>query len=48
MRGDISQQATMLTTMTPDQFVPGDHPIREMKRIVDGALVELSPVFSTM
>lgn len=48
MRGDVSQQATMLTTMTPDQFVPGDHPIREIKLIVDRALVELSPVLGAM
>ena len=48
MRGDVSQQAIMLTTMTPDQFVPDDHPIREIKGIVDQALAELSPIFSRM
>lgn len=48
MRGDVDQQAIMFTTMTPDQFVPSDHPIREIKRIVDAALAQLSPVFNQM
>src|SRR5712692_11548479 len=48
MRGDRSEQAIMLTTMTPNDFVPGDHPMRAIKPIVDRALAELSPVFSRM
>src|SRR5712692_10136309 len=48
MRGDASQQATMLTAITPDAKVPQDHPIRAIKPIVDRALLELSPVFSAM
>lgn len=48
MRGDSDQQAVMFTTMTPNDFVPGDHPIREIKRIVDAALAQLSPVFNQM
>ena len=48
MRGDQTQQATMLTAITPDAKVPQDHPIRAIKPIVDGALRELSPLFNAM
>jgi len=48
MRGDVNQQVTMLTAITPDQKVPKDHPIREIKAVVDRALQKLSPVFNTM
>ncbi|MFQ5933903.1 MAG: IS5 family transposase [Dehalococcoidia bacterium] len=48
MRGNTTNQAIMLTTITPDQLVPEDHPIREIKSIVDRALTELSATFSGM
>ncbi len=48
MRGDRDQQGFMLTTSTPNDFVPADHPIRAIKPIVDRALGELSPVFNKM
>ena len=48
MRGDRDQQANMLLAITPDQLVPEDHPVREIKAIVESALTELSPVFSEM
>lgn len=48
MRGDRSEQAIMLTTLTPQDFVPADHPIRAIKPIVERALAELSPVFNKM
>ncbi|MDA1229079.1 MAG: IS5 family transposase [Chloroflexi bacterium] len=38
----------MLSTLTPDQLVPADHAIREIKSIVDHALNELSPVLGGM
>jgi transposase len=38
----------MLTLITADQLVPEDHPIRQIKPIVDKALVELSPTFNRM
>jgi transposase len=34
--------------VTADQLVPEDHPIREIKPIVDKALLELSPTFNRM
>src|SRR5712692_6917525 len=48
MRGDQLQQVTMLSTVTPDDFVPKDHPIRRIKVVVDRALRELSPTFDAM
>jgi transposase len=38
----------MLTLITADQLVPEDHPIRQIKPIVDKALIELSPTFNRM
>jgi transposase len=38
----------MLSTLTPEQLVPADHPIRRIKVIVERALRELSPTFDAM
>jgi len=43
VRGKEETQVTMLSLITADQLVPEDHPIREIKPIVDNALRELSP-----
>lgn len=48
MRGKADMQATMLSLVTPDQLVPEDHPIRQIKPMVDNALRELSPTFTKM
>lgn len=48
MRGKAEQQAMVLSAVTPDQLVPLDHPIRQIKPIVDRALGELSPTFNQM
>jgi transposase len=48
MRGNNEIQATMLSLVTADQLVPADHPIRQIKPIVDDALRELSPMFNRM
>jgi transposase len=48
MRGKADTQATMLSLVTPDQLVPEDHPIRQIKPMVDNALRELSPTFTKM
>lgn len=47
MRGTILRQVTLLT-VTPDQLIPADHPIRRVKPLADMALAELSPVFDEM
>ena len=48
MRGKAENQIVMLSSLTPDQLVPQDHPIRKIKPMVDRALAELSPVFNRM
>ena len=48
MRGDATQQLTMLTPVTPDTLVPTGHPIRAIRAIVDSALAQLSPTFEVM
>jgi hypothetical protein len=48
MRGDATEQLTMLTAVTPDTLVPADHPIRAIRVIVDRALQTLSPTFDAM
>ena len=45
MRGDTTRQAAMILGLTPESFVPQNHPIRRIKPIVDAALAELSPLF---
>ena len=48
MRGDAERQANMLLAVTPDSFIPDDHPIRRIKPIVKRVLARLSPLFDTM
>jgi len=48
MRGQADKQVTMLSLVTADQLVPEDHPIRQIKPIVDNALRELSSTFTRM
>lgn len=48
MRGEQTRQELMLLGITADDLVPADHPIREIKRIVDQALGGLSPLFRQM
>jgi len=48
MRGKADSQITMLSLVTTNDMVPKDHPIREIKPMVDKALAELSPTFTRM
>lgn len=48
MRGKTDRQITMLSLVTTNDLVPEDHPIREIKPMVDKALAELSPIFTRM
>lgn len=48
MRGKADSQITMLSLVTANDLVPENHPIREIKPIVDKALAELSPTFTHM
>lgn len=38
----------MLCLVSPESRVPNDHPLRDLKRLADAALRELSPVFDAM
>jgi hypothetical protein len=48
MRGTNDGQGSMLVLMSPDSLLPKNHSAREVKRLADECLRELSPVFDTM
>src|SRR4029077_14519277 len=48
MRGENTKQSSMLMLMSPETRVPATHPLRSIKRLADGALLTLSPVFEEM
>lgn len=48
MRGRVERQAKMLLGVTPDEFIPGQHPIRRIRSVVDAVLETLSPQLEVM
>ena len=48
MRGEDHQQAAMWSSLSPEQRVPADHPLRAIRAMVDAVLGELSPDFETL
>lgn len=48
MRGQLDPQADMLCLVSPESFVPDDHPLRQIKPLADQALQRLSPKFDAM
>jgi transposase len=48
MRGKTADQSSMLCLVSPESRVPSDHPLRDIKKLADAALGELSPVFDAM
>ena len=48
MRGEVDPQAEMYCLVSPESFVPQDHPLRAIKPFVDQALRKLSPLFDEM
>ena len=40
LRGDAERQANMLLAVTPDSFIPEEHPIRRIKPIVESAAAD--------
>lgn len=48
MRGRVEQQAKMLMGVTVEDFIPGGHPIRRVRKLVDDLLVTLSPQLTAM
>jgi transposase len=48
MRGTQDRQSSMLAVFSMASRVPSDHPLRPIKKLADGRLVELSAVFNRM
>ncbi len=48
MRGELNQKQSMLCYISPQGFVPQNHPLRPVKEMVDAALMRLSPKFDEM
>jgi transposase len=48
MRGESSNQSSMICLVSPETSVPSDHPIRALKQLADAALRSLSKVFDEM
>lgn len=48
MRGSTERQAVMLLNVTAEDFIPDDHPIRRVRRLIDTMLERLSPEFTAL
>ena len=48
MRGSPDPQMAMLTTLSPGDLIPADHPIRRIRVVVDAVLGELDEEFDSM
>ena len=48
MRGKPEQQLAMLSSVSTEDLIPKDHPIRRIRRVVDEVLAELDGEFDAM
>ena len=48
MRSDDQQHASMWTTLSPEDTVPADHPLRPIRKMVNDVLATMSPEFSKL
>lgn len=48
MRGSQLREGMMLSTITPDQLIPNQHPIRRIKPVVEEALRAIGPRLDAM
>jgi transposase len=48
MRGTPDPQLAMLTSLSTEDLIPVDHPIRKIRVVVDAVLADLDPIFETM
>jgi transposase len=48
MRGSPDQQLAKLTSLSAEELIPADHPIRKIRTVVDTVLVDLDDTFEAM
>jgi transposase len=48
MRGEPQRQLAMLTTLSPEELIPVDHPIRRIRTVVEVVLADLDAEFDAM
>ncbi|HEY6397909.1 MAG TPA: transposase [Solirubrobacteraceae bacterium] len=48
MRGSPDPQLSMLTSLSTEDLIPADHPIRKIRVVVDAVLADLDPIFDAM
>lgn len=48
MRGPDQKQDAVFSYVSPEERVPADHPLRKIRRLVDGVLKDMSPRFSKL
>jgi len=48
MRGDEQQQEGFIVLTSAEEFVPADHPLRSIRRLVDAALERMSPALEAL
>ena len=48
MRGQVPSQPSMYALVSPDDYVPKSHPIRQVKQVADACLRSLEPQFAAM
>jgi hypothetical protein len=48
MRGSTDPQLSMLTSLSTEDLIPVDHPIRKIRVVVDEVLTQLDDTFDAM
>jgi transposase len=48
MRGTPDPQLAMLTSLSTEELIPAEHPIRRIRKVVDAVLAELDDTFEAM